>query len=168
MVSIRPATEADLAGIEAIYNHYVLHSTATFQTEAGPFSDREAWFKAHGARHPVLAAVDGSELVGWGSLSPFHRRAAYGNTVESSVYIREGFHRRGIGALMLAELIRLASASGHHTIVAIIAAEQAPSIALHKKFGFKDAALLREVGFKFGRWLDVTYMQLMLPGEKAP
>src|SRR5207248_652160 len=129
---------------------------------------REAWFKAHDRAHPVLAATDGSELVGWGSLSPFHRRAAYGKTAEISVYIREGFHRRGIGGLMLAELIRLASTLGHHTVVAIIAAEQAPSIALHKKFGFKDAALLKEAGFKFGRWLDVAYMQLMLPEKNSP
>jgi L-amino acid N-acyltransferase len=162
---IRAATAADLPAINAIYNHYVPVSTCTYQTEPSTPAERDAWFAAHGPRHPVTVSVLGGEVVGWGSLSRFHPRAAYGHTVENSVYVRHDLQRKGVGSALLGDLIERARAAGHHTIVALIDAEQAGSIAIHRRFGFTQAAHLKEVGFKFGRWLDVVYLQLLL-GER--
>jgi L-amino acid N-acyltransferase YncA len=159
---IRAATPADLADVNAIYNHYVLHSTCTYQTEPETAEARAAWFAAHGPRHPVTVAQRNGQVVGWGSLSPYHRRAAYGWTVENSVYVRPEMHRQGIGRAILADLITRAEALGHHVMIAIIDADQAASIALHAAFGFATVGHMKELGFKFDRWLDVRYMQLML------
>lgn len=159
---IRSATAADLAAINAIYNHYVLHSTCTYQTEPSSAAEREQWFAAHGPKHPVIVAETGGEVIGWGSLSQFHPRAAYANTVEDSVYIRHDKVGQGIGSLLLGELVRLAAELGHHTVLGGISADQAASIALHAKFGFVKVSRLKEVGFKFGHWLDVVWMQRML------
>jgi L-amino acid N-acyltransferase YncA len=157
--TIRLARVEDLPTINAIYNHYVLHSTCTYQEEPSTSEERAAWFAAHGPRHPItIAEIDG-EVVGWGSLSRFHPRSAYGRTVENSVYVRHDLHRRGIGRVLLADLIDRAQSIGHHTILALIDADQAGSVALHRAMAFEDVAHLKEVGFKFGRWLDVVYMQ---------
>lgn len=161
-ISIRRATVADLDSINAIYNHYVLHSTCTYQTEPETAADREAWFDRHGPEHPMVVAETAGEVLGWGSLSPFHARAAYCHTVENSVYVRHDAHRRGIGSALLVDLIARARQIGHHTIIGGIDGEQAASIALHAKYGFTRVAHLQQVGYKFGRWLDVIYMQLML------
>jgi L-amino acid N-acyltransferase len=161
-IHIRPATAADLAAINAIYNHYVLHSTATYQTEPATDQERADWFAEHGPEHPITVAMLENTVVGWGSLSRFHKRAAYRHTVENSVYVHHDHHRRGIGRAILADLIDRARAIGHHTIIAGIDAEQSASLGLHERAGFAQAAHLREVGFKFGRWLDVVYFQLML------
>ena len=116
-------------------------------------------------RHiPVTVAEVDGEVVGWGSLSPYHPRSAYRRTVENSVYVRHDRHRQGIGAALLADLIDRAAALGHHAIIAGIDSEQTPSVAIHRRFGFEHVGHLRQVGFKFGRWLDVIYMQRMLDG----
>jgi len=159
---LRDATVADLPAINAIYNHYVLHSTATYQTEPSTDAEREAWFHAHGPKHPVVVAVADGEVLGWGALSRFHPRAAYANTVEDSIYLRHDRLGRGMGSAVLAELIARARAGGHRCIIGAIDADQAASVALHVKFGFGKAAHLREVGRKFDRWLDVVWMQLLL------
>ncbi|MBI3880043.1 MAG: N-acetyltransferase [Verrucomicrobia bacterium] len=159
---IRDATTADLPAINAIYTHYVLHSTCTYQTEPSTGSERAEWFAAHGPKHPVTVAMLDGEVIGWGSLSKFHPRAAYGNTVEDSVYLRHDRQGQGIGSLLLADLIARAKAIGHHCIIGGIDAEQKASVALHAKHGFVQVAHLREVGFKFGRWLDVIWMQRMV------
>jgi len=161
-VRIRPATVDDLERINDIYNHYVLHSTCTYQTEPEAIEGRRAWFDHHGEKHPVTVAEEGGRVVGWGSLSRFHARAAYARTVENSVYVDPLLHRRGIGRLLLADLLDRARALGHHTIIAGIDAEQTASVAIHAAMGFVRVALLNEVGFKFGRWLHVIYMQKML------
>src|SRR5690349_3638818 len=139
-VTIRPATPDDLPAINAIYNHYVLHSTATYQEEPEPMDGRRAWFARHGPAYPVTVAVMDGAVVGWGSLSPFHVRSAYRRTVENSVYVRHDLHRQGIGGALLNDLITRARSIGHHTIVAIIAAEQAASVSLHRKAGFDQVA----------------------------
>ena len=162
-IVIRQAAAADLEAVNAIYNYFVLHSTCTYQMEPETAADRRAWFDRHGPQHPVLVAERAGEVLGWGSLSPFHARAGYRHTAENSVYVRHDAHRRGIGSALLKELILRARQIGHHTIIGGIDGEQAASIALHAKYGFVQVAHLREAGFKFGRWLDVIYMQLMLP-----
>jgi L-amino acid N-acyltransferase len=161
-VEIRLATPADLPAINDLYNHYVLHSTCTYQEQPDTMSDRRAWFDSHGPSHPVTVALLADEVVGWGSLSPYHKREAYRFTVENSVYVAPAHHRRGIGSALLADLIGRARAVGHHTIIAAIDAEQPASIAVHEKHGFARLAEFHEVGFKFGRWLHVHYMQFML------
>jgi phosphinothricin acetyltransferase len=162
-LTIRLAEAGDLGGINDIYNHYVLCSTCTYQTEPETMEARRAWFEGHGEKHPITVAVDGAgRVVGWGSLSEFHERAAYARTVENSVYVHPEAQRRGIGRALLADLIERARELGHHTIIAGIDAEQEASVGLHAAMGFERVALLREVGFKFGRWLHVIYMQRMV------
>lgn len=159
---ILTATVADLSAINQIYNHYVLCSTCTYQEVPETMEDRIAWFAARGPEHPVIVALIDDEVVGWGALSPFHKRSAYRRTVENSVYVAPAHHRRGIGRMLLADLIERARSLGHHAIIAGIDEEQTASAALHAALGFQDVGLFREVGFKFGRWLHVRYMEFML------
>ncbi len=160
---IRLATVDDLPAINDIYNHYVMHSTCTYQTEPESADERAAWFAGHGEAFPVTVATDGGgQVVAWGSISRFRPRAAYGWTVEDTVYVHPEHHRRGIGRAVVLDLIERAKALGYHSMIAGIDAEQAASVALHAACGFQHVADLREVGFKFGRWLHVYYMQLML------
>ena|SRR5688500_12376645 len=162
-IRIRPATAAELGAINDIYNHYVLHSTCTYQEEPETLESRTAWFGAHGPEHPITVAVAGDGAVlGWASLSRFHPRSAYRRTVENSVYVSHEHQRRGIGRALLADLINRAKALDHHTILAIIDGDQPGSVALHQAFGFTRVAYLPELGYKFGRWLNVIYMQRML------
>ena len=167
-LQIRDATAADLPAINAIYNHYVLHSTCTYQEDPSTDEERSVWFAAHDAAHPVTVAVapaaaPGGEVVAWASLSRFHPRAAYRHTVEDSVYVRHDLHGRGIGSAMLADLLARAESLGHRSVVALVSADQPASVALHRKHGFAEAGRLREVGHKFGRWLDVVYLQRLIP-----
>ena len=162
--SLRPAVESDLVAINDIYNHYVLHSTCTYQEEPELMVERRRWFSHHGEKHPVILAAADKQVVGWGSLSAYHTRSAYRHTVENSVYVHHQFQRHGVGSLLLQELIVRARALGHRVIIAGIDAEQTASVALHTKFDFEKVGCLKQVGFKFGRWLDVLYMQLSLNG----
>ncbi|MGI8605474.1 MAG: GNAT family N-acetyltransferase [Verrucomicrobiales bacterium] len=159
---IRLATSADAATISTIYNYYVLNSTATYQEEPESLDNRLRWLEAHGAKHPVTVAEVAGEIVGWAALNPFHARSAYRFTVENSVYIHHQHHRCGLGRALLSDLIERARILGYHSILAGISADQAASLRLHSSLGFTEAARLQEVGFKFGRWLDVVYLQLLL------
>jgi phosphinothricin acetyltransferase len=161
-ITLRPATDSDLVAINDIYNHYVHHSTCTYQEEPEPLAARRQWFKHHGDSHPVIVAEADGQVVGWGSLSAYHARSAYRRTVENSVYVHPQHHRGGIGSLLLQELILRAHELGYHIIIASIDGDQTASIALHAKFRFEKVGHLRQVGFKFDRWLDVIYMELML------
>jgi L-amino acid N-acyltransferase len=161
-IHIRLATPGDLSPINDIYNYYVACSACTYQEEPETMEERRAWFAAHGASHPITVATIADEVVGWGCLSPYRARSAYRFTVENSVYVRHDMQRRGIGRKLLADHIDRARAAGHHTIVAVIDAEQTGSIALHLAMGFRDGGELRELGFKFDRWLDVRNLQFML------
>ncbi|HEX4793264.1 MAG TPA: GNAT family N-acetyltransferase [Humisphaera sp.] len=161
-LQIRPATAADLPTINSIYYHYVLHSTCTYQTEPSTAEERATWFAAHGHDYPVTVGTRDGEVIAWGSISRFHVRAAYRPTVEDSVYIRHDLLGQGIGRQMLDDLIARAIALGYHSMMALISADQEPSIRLHTRAGFAKIGHLREVGRKFDRWLDVAYMQRML------
>ena len=159
---IRQATESDLVAINGIYNHYVLYSTCTYQEEPEPLDGRRRWFSHHGDKHPVFVAEAGRQVVGWGSLSAYHARSAFRHTVENSVYVHHQHHRQGIGSLLLQELIVRARSLGHRAIIAGIDGEQTASFALHARFHFEKIGHFKQVGFKFGRWLDVIYMELIL------
>jgi phosphinothricin acetyltransferase len=161
--SLRLATAADLPAINDIYNYYVDRSTCTYQLVHETLSDRQVWFAEHSPdKYPVTVAEIASQIVGWGSLSMFRPRAAYAPTVEASVYIHHQFHRRGLGRLLLNDLIARARTAGYHSLIGGASADQTASIALQESLGFQHVANLKEVGFKFGRRLDVVYLQLML------
>jgi len=160
--SIRVARLEDLAAIDAIYNHYVASATCTWQYEPSPPSERRAWFDAHGEQHPVTVAVDGATVVGFGSLSVFNKREGYRFTVENTVYVHPEHHRRGIGRALLADLIARARALGHRHIIAGVSADQEASMALHRAAGFVEVGRMNGVGEKFGKLLDLVYLQLVL------
>jgi len=158
----RLARREDLAAINDIYNYYVTRSTCTYQETLEPIEARQDWYERHGPRHPITVHEVDGQILGWGSLSPFHARSAYRFSVENSVYVEHAHQRRGIGDVILSDLIARAHVIGHRTIIAVIDASQEGSVALHAKHGFVKAARLEQVGYKFERWLDLTIMQLMV------
>ncbi len=160
---VRPATEADVPAILEIYNEAILHSTATFDIEPQTLDERLRWFSETKPPHCVIVAEDGGEMVGWGCLRGFRPKVAYRFTAENSVYVHKDQRGRGVGALLLAELIERAKEGGFHSLMAGVTEGNPVSEALHKRFGFVEAGRDREVGYKFERWLDVVWMQLMLP-----
>lgn len=161
---IRSATVADLTAILDIYNHAVVHTTASYDYEPWNRQRREEWFEDHVRNnYPVLVAENSDgRILGWGSLSRFHSRPGYRFTAEDSIYIAEDARGRGLGKQLLAPLIDAAREREFHSIIGLIDAQNEASIRLHARFGFEKAAYLKQVGHKFGRWLDVVYMQLML------
>jgi L-amino acid N-acyltransferase len=161
-VAIRLAEADDLEAINDIYNYYVLHSTCTYQETPEPIEGRREWFAKHGPGHPVTVAEMDGKIVGWGSLTAYHVRSAYRHSVENSVYVHHEFHRRGIGSIILADLIERAKIIGHRAMIAIIDADPGASVKLHGKFGFEKVGHLKQLGFKFGRWLNVIYMELLI------
>lgn len=167
-VLIRAMTETDLADVNHLYNHYVLHSTCTYQEAAETLESRRQWFHRHGNEHPLITAEIAGQVIGWGALSPYHSRSAYRRTVENSVYVHHQWLRRGVGSLLLRELIQRATVLGHRAIIAGIDSEQAGSIAAHARLGFKEAGRFHQVGYKFDRWLDVVYMELIVHRDAAP
>jgi phosphinothricin acetyltransferase len=161
-ITLRPATAADLPAINDIYNHYVLNSTCTYQEEPESLAGRRLWFRQHGGPHPVVVAEAAGRVAAWGSLSPYHPRSAFRHTVENSIYVDPQHLGRGLGSRLLRELIVQARGLGHRAIIAAIEADQPASVALHAKFHFQQVGHLRRVGLKFGRWLDLIYMELLL------
>lgn len=162
-VTIRAAAERDLDAIREIYNHWVLNSVATFDMAEQPAKERLDWFSHHASEKlPVLVAEVKGRVVGWGSLSYYHSRCAYKQTVEPSVYVHPDFTRVGIGKTLVESLLIAAKENGYHTVVALICSENINSIRLFGDFGFKEIGTLKEVGRKFDRWLDVTLMQKAL------
>ncbi|KAI9189792.1 hypothetical protein H9P43_001225 [Blastocladiella emersonii ATCC 22665] len=167
-VTIRLATEADVAAINAIYNHYVNTSTCTFQLTPESDAARLAWL-THPDRHAVYVAESATTnptaaVVGWASLSRHSPREGYARTADSSIYIAPGHHRRGIGRALMAAVLDHARTRvpGLRVVVAGATADQAASIALHAALGFRQVARFEGVGEKFGRVLDVVYMQTEL------
>jgi len=159
---IRPATDDDAAAIAAIYNHYIRTSTATFDTEEKSVEDRVAWLAEHGGAYPVLVAIDGADIVAWGALSRWGTRRAYRHSVEISVYVAPHATQAGLGPAMCEALLAQAREIGHHAIISQIVSENEPSLKMAARLGFENAGLLREVGRKFGRWLDLVVMELVL------
>jgi phosphinothricin acetyltransferase len=161
-VSIRMAERRDASGIRAIYNHYVTESTALFDMVPRTLDEQVQWIDEHSGGHPALVAELDGEIVGFGSLSVFRPRPAYATTVEDSVYLLPDHQGQRIGSRLLAELLRMAAAHGFHAVIARITGENEASIRLHTACGFELVGTEREVGRKFGRWLDVVEMQRML------
>lgn len=158
----RPATVADAEAINVIYNHYVRTSAATFQVDDETTEERIEELRTRPENQPITLLEADGEIVGWGALSPFRSRCAYRDTIELTVYVRHDCHRRGYGRVIVRDLIKRARSLGYHTVLAASCEESVGSIRLLQSLGFEEAGRLREVGSKFGRRLDVIYLQLLL------
>ncbi|MBI1885819.1 MAG: N-acetyltransferase [Chloroflexi bacterium] len=165
---VRRAEPPDLPAITDIYNHAVLTSTATFDTEPRSLEQQRRWLDEHGEPYAVLVAVLDGEVVGWASLSPWRAKPAYRYTAEDSLYIHREHQGKAIGVILLSELLNVAEASGFHTVIAGIVPENEPSLRLHRRLGFREVGHEREVGYKFDRWLDVVLMQKLLGDAARP
>jgi phosphinothricin acetyltransferase len=164
--SIRLATENDLEAIRAIYNYYVERSTCTYQIKPETAEERLAWFRDRNWKmHPATVAEADGTVIGWAALSPWKSRCAYAHSAEASVYVHHEHHRRGVGKTLLLDLIERAKAGGLHTIIGGTSSDQTASLALQVALGFIPVGTFRQTGRKFGRWLDVTYTQLMLNAD---
>jgi L-amino acid N-acyltransferase YncA len=158
-----PASASHAQATRAIYNEAVEKTTATFEMTPRSLSEQLEWVTEHSGAYPAVVALGEEGLVfGFGSLSPYRPRPAYSTTVEDSVYVHSGYQRRGVGRVLLEELIELAGAYGFHAIIARIAGGNEASVALHGACGFEVIGIEKEVGRKFGRWLDVVSMERLI------
>jgi phosphinothricin acetyltransferase len=161
---IRPAQEADLPAITAIYEHAVRFGTATFELDAPDLVEMTRRFRALiDGGYPYFVAALNDRVVGYAYAGPYRPRPAYRFTVENSIYLQPAIHRRGIGLQLLLRLIRESEARGHRQMIAVIGdSANAGSIGVHTKTGFQMIGTHPNVGFKFGRWLDTVMMQRAL------
>jgi phosphinothricin acetyltransferase len=167
-LEIRPATEADLPAVTDIYEHAVLHGTATFELIPPDLAEMTRRFTAlMDGGYPYLVASLEGRVTGYAYAGPYRPRPAYRFTVENSVYLAPAIHRRGIGTQLLQRLIAECEARGYRQIIAVIGdSANAGSIGVHTRCGFAMIGTHPDVGFKFGRWLDTVMMQRAL-GEGA-
>ena len=161
-MDIRHARIDDAEALRAIYNHEVEHSTATFDLVPRTLEAQQAWIREREGALGVVVAEHEGQVVGFASLSPYRTKPAYNTTVEDSVYVDREARGLGAGKALLSEVVTMAEVRGFHTIIAHISDPEGASIALHRACGFSVVGIQREVGRKFGRWLDVTVMQKML------
>lgn len=163
MPSIRDATEADLPAILAITNQAIAETTSVWNNTPATLAARAAWLAERQRRGlPVLVAADGADVLGFASFGDFRPFEGYLYTVEHSIYVATTAQRCGIGAALLAALLQRAEALGKHAMLGGIEAGNTASIALHTRAGFVETGRLPEVGQKFGRWLDLVFMQKAL------
>ena len=161
-MDIRPARPDDAEALRQIYNREVSSSTVTFDLVPRSLEDQLTWQQARSGAHAVIVAEIDGEVVGFASLSPYRDRPAYNSTVEDSVYVRSDQRGRRVGHTLLSALVATAAQHGFHTVIARIVGDHEASIALHASLGFTEVGTEREVGRKFGRWLDVVLMQRLL------
>lgn len=169
-VQIRDATDDDMAAVQSIYAFYVSRSAASFEEEVPSVEEMKARRAAITARGlPFLVAVEEGEVLGYTYAGPFRQRSAYRYTVEDSIYVAPFVARRGIGRTLLAALIDRCTALGYRQMIAVIgdSANQG-SIGVHRAMGFGQEGVLRGVGLKFGRWVDVVIMHRTLGGDDRP
>jgi phosphinothricin acetyltransferase len=165
VIALRDATATDLDAVFAIYDEEVLRGTATFETTPKSAAERRAWFEEHPrARYPVIVAEEAGTVLGWARLQPWSPRPAYARTAEDSVYVAAAARGRGVGRALLGELLARAPGAGIAVVLARIAEGNPPSIRLHERAGFRTVGVMRRVGEKFGRILDVTLMDRHLDG----
>lgn len=158
----RPATEADVPVINAIYNDVIRNSVASFHLRELGDDYRQRWLAERGPRYPVIIAEQDNRVVAWGCLTQWSEREAYDASCENSIFVADGVRGQGVGKALLTELIRLAREHGMHTILARMSDGVEASIALHESLGYKRIGTMKEVGRKFGRLIDVHIYQLML------
>jgi L-amino acid N-acyltransferase YncA len=162
-VIIRNATVEDLPQLLEIVNHAILHTTSNYLYEVQTLENQLQWFEEKKSKQfPIIVADYNGTAVGFGTYGTFREKIGYQFTVEHSVYVAPEFIGKGIGKQLLLALIVLAKEEGYHTMIGGIDAANTGSIDFHKKFGFVETGIIKEVGFKFGKWLDLQLMQLIL------
>jgi L-amino acid N-acyltransferase YncA len=162
-VIIRNATIEDLPAILEIVNHAILHTTSNYLYEVQTVENQLQWFEEKKSKQfPIIVADYNGTAVGFGTYGTFREKIGYQFTVEHSVYVAPEFIGKGIGKQLLLALIVLAKDGGYHTMIGGIDAANTESIDFHRKFGFVETGKIKEVGFKFGKWLDLQFMQLIL------
>lgn len=160
---IRPAVIEDLTSILEIVNHAILYTTAIYDYNQRTLDEQLIWFEEKQASNfPVVVAESNNEVIGFGTYGAFRVKIGYRFTVEHSVYVSDKATGKGIGKLLLQKLIDLAKEQNFHSMIGVIDATNLGSIAFHKKFGFQEVGVLKEAGYKFDKWLDVSLMQLLL------
>ena len=168
-MTIRPATEHDLPEILRIYNHAVEHTTAVFEYRPHTIEMRREWFRVkQAASLPVLVAGDVDSVRGFVTYGPFRAWPAYKYSVEHSVYVDPAAHRQGIGSALVRAVLDEARARNLHVVMAGITSDNVASLRLHEKLGFTEVAHIPEVGYKFGGWLDLKFLQIVLDGPRQP
>ena len=159
-MDVRDARESDLPGLLDIYNEVIATSTAVYSYTPVTLDDRVQWWKARVARgFPVLVATDSSGILGFSTFGDFRSWLGYRHTVEHSVHVRADMRGQGVGSKLVQALFPRAEALGMHVMIAGVDAANLPSIRFHERLGFEQAGLLREVGWKFDRWLDLVFLQ---------
>jgi len=159
-LQISDATEADLAGLLGIYNDVIATSTAIYSDVPVTLEERRQWWRSRTAQgYPVLAARDGRGVAGFATFGDFRAWPGYRFTVEHSVHVRANGRGQGVGTLLVQALLPRAAALGKHVMMAGVDADNAASIRFHERLGFERSGHLREVGYKFGRWLDLVFLQ---------
>jgi phosphinothricin acetyltransferase len=161
-VDIRRANLADAEAIRQIYNIEVTDSTATLDLVPRTPEEQASWMVAHSGVYPVIVADEGGQVVGFASLSPYRPRPGYATAVEDSIYVAAQHRGKGVGRQLLSEAVVMARTHGFHSIVARVSATQQASVALHEACGFDLIGVEREIGRKFGRWVDVALLQRLL------
>jgi phosphinothricin acetyltransferase len=161
MLNIRPATEQDQQSIMEIYNDAVENTTATFDTELRNFNDQIAWFKKHKSNHPVIVGEENNIIKGWASLSGWSDRKAYDGTVEVSVYVHKDSRGQGIGKKLLEIITHEGKKVKNHTVISRIAGGNEVSIHIHEILGYRHIGVMKEAGWKFGKYVDVYMMQYL-------
>ena len=163
MIVIRTATEDDLPAILAIYNDVIATTTAVYDYEPHTLDMRRAWFQAKKEQgFPVFVAEEAGTVLGLSSIGPFRAWAAYKYSVENSIYVAAAARGKGIGKLLMPPIINAAKQLGMHTVIAGIDAGNEASIQLHRYFGFEEVAHFKQVGWKFEKWLDLKFLQLIV------
>jgi len=161
-VSTRPATPDDAAAICTIYNQGIEDRIATLETEPRTPEERRQWMGARAARHPVVVAVTGGQVVDWGSLNAFNARPAYDDVMDLSVYVERGWRGGGVGRALLQHLLPLARTLGCHKVVLATFPFNEAGVALYQKMGFRPVGVYHEQGRLDGRWVDVLIMERLL------
>ncbi|OYD07267.1 GNAT family N-acetyltransferase [Paludifilum halophilum] len=164
---IRDAHITDLRVMRRIYNHVVVTSAATFDLEPQTEAQRREWFSQFNERFPLIVAEERGEVVGYCGLTPYRSKPAYTRTAELTIYVDENAQGKGVGRSLMEEILRRARRLDYHVIVAGITGENDGSVRFHQAFGFRLVGCFREVGWKFGRWQDVCFYQLIL-NERSP
>lgn len=162
MIRIRKAKEEDINTITDIYNEAVRNTTATFDTSEKSYEERMSWFCNRDDNFPVYVVEKAGKVAGYGALNKWSDKEGYNVTAEISLYIHPDYRGLGIGGQLIDFIVVAATETNLHTIIARITEGNEPSIHLHRKNGFKVCGILKEAGYKFGRYLDVTIMQKML------
>ena len=168
-MSIRFATKEDCAAIAEIYNHAVVHTAAIWNVKTVDTDNRIAWFEARQFAHfPVLVSEENGVVTGYSSYGDWRAFDGFRHTVEHSVYVHPDHQGKGLGRALLTALIEEARCRGKHVMVAGIEAQNSASLHLHETLGFITTGQMPQVGTKFGRWLDLTFMQLQLDTRTDP